>query len=128
MSASASGTLEEPGKCVKAKAGLNKSILDQGWGTFRRFLEYKLAWSGGTLIAVPPKYTSTSCSSCGFSSAENRKSQASFACLKCAHKQNADLNAAKNILAAGRAVIACGEKALAISLKQEPTVSTIPIV
>jgi len=128
MSASASGTLEDPGKHVKAKSGLNKSILDQGWGTFRRFLEYKLAWSGGILIAVPPKHTSTSCSSCGFSCKENRTSQAIFACLNCGHKQNADLNAAQNILAAGRAVIACGEKALAISMKQEPTVSTIPIV
>ncbi len=128
MSASASGTVENPGKHVKAKSGLNKSILDQGWGAFRRFLEYKLAWSGGTLIAVPAKHTSTSCSACGFSCPENRKSQAAFACLNCDHRQNADLNAAHNILAAGRAVIACGEKALAISLKQEPTVSTIPIV
>ena len=128
MSASASGTLEDPGNQVKAKSGLNKSILDQGWGIFRRFLEYKLAWSGGALIRVSARHTSTTCSACGFSCAENRKSQAKFACLKCDHTQNADLNAAQNILAAGRAVIACGEKALAISLKQEPAVSTIPIV
>jgi len=128
MSVSAAGTVENPGKNVKAKSGLNKSILDQGWGAFRRFLEYKLAWAGGTLIAVPPKHTSTSCSACGFSCSENRTSQATFACVKCNHRQNADLNAAQNILAAGRAVIACGEKALASSLKQEPTVSTIPIV
>ena len=127
MSASASGTMEKPGTRVKAKSGLNKAILDQGWGAFRRFLDYKLAWLGGTLVVVPAKNTSKSCSACGFCCPENRKSQAIFDCVKCGHKENADLNAAKNILAAGRAVIACGEKALAISMKQEPTVSSISV-
>lgn len=44
MSKSASGNIKAPGRSVKAKSGLNKSILDQGWGEFRRQLEYKQAW------------------------------------------------------------------------------------
>ena len=49
MSRSARGTVEEPGRNVAQKSGLNKAILDQGWGTFRRMLEYKqaLAWGRG---------------------------------------------------------------------------------
>ena len=61
MSRSARGTVEEPGSNVAAKSGLNKAILDQGWGTFRRMLEYKQLWRGGEVIAVPPRYTSQEC-------------------------------------------------------------------
>jgi putative transposase len=109
MSASASGTNEKPGKAVRAKSGLNKSILDQGWGEFRRQLQYKLDWLGGKLISVPSKNTSIKCSDCKHTSQENRRTQSVFCCVKCGYRENADLNAAKNILAAGRAVIACGE-------------------
>jgi hypothetical protein len=42
-------------KKVSQKSGLNRSILDQGWGEFRRQLDYKLAWNGGTLLAAPLK-------------------------------------------------------------------------
>jgi len=59
MSKSAAGNTEKPGNNVRAKFGLNKAILDQGWFEFRRQLDYKLAWNGGWLIAVPPKDTST---------------------------------------------------------------------
>ena len=65
MSRSARGTVEEPGRNVAAKAGLNKAILDQGWGTFRRMLEYKQRWRGGEVIAVNPRYTSQTCPECG---------------------------------------------------------------
>ncbi len=58
MSQSAAGTAAHHSKQVKAKSGLNKAILDQGWGEFRRQLGYKLAWQGGMLIAVPPHHTS----------------------------------------------------------------------
>lgn len=54
MSKSAAGTTENPGRNVRAKSGLNKAILDQGWFEFRRQLDYKLAWRGGYLIAVLP--------------------------------------------------------------------------
>jgi len=120
MSRSASGTKEKPGKNVKAKSGLNKSILDQGWYEFRRQLEYKLKWKGGKLITVPAQYTSQTCSKCGCIDKNNRKTQEKFKCTACGLEINADHNAALNILAAGHAVLACGEKALVSSKKQEP--------
>jgi len=120
MSRSSKGDIESPGKNVKAKSGLNKSILDQGWGEFRRQLEYKLAWQGGVLIKVDPKYSSQKCSNCHFVSRQNRQDQAHFHCQQCHYKANADINAAKNILAAGHAVLACGEIGLPNSVKQEP--------
>ncbi len=54
MSRSAAGTTERPGTKVRAKSGLNQSILDQGWFEFRRQLDYKLAWNGGWLGGQPP--------------------------------------------------------------------------
>ena len=112
MSRSAKGTIKNPGKNVKAKAGLNKSILDQGWGMFRNMLEYKLNYSGGKLILVDPKYTSQTCSNCGHVSKDNRKTQSNFQCTVCGHGLNADTNAAKNILAVGLTVSACGAATL----------------
>ena len=97
MSRSASGSLEDPGKNVAAKSGLNKAILDQGWGEFGRQLDYKSAWKGGWLVAVPPANTSRECPVCGHISAHNRKSQSVFLCVACGHTENADLVAAKNI-------------------------------
>ena len=121
MSRSASGTLDHPGKNVRVKAGLNKSILDQGWFEFRRQLAYKLAWLGGTLLLVPPQYTSQTCSHCGCVDKSNRVSQAKFKCTACGFECNADHNAALNILAAGQAVSACGAgRAQAPASKQEP--------
>ncbi len=111
MSKSAKGTSEAPGKNVCAKSGLNKSILDQGWYEFRRQLEYKSYWRGGMLLEVPAQYTSQECSVCHHIAKDNRKTQDKFACLKCHHQSNADINAAKNILAAGLAVFACGASA-----------------
>ncbi len=108
MSKSAVGTIDAPGRNVKAKAGLNKSILDQAWGEFKRQLKYKLAWRGGMLIEVNPRYTSQKCSGCGYTSIRNRKSQQNFCCMACQYQEHADINAAKNILAAGHAVMACG--------------------
>lgn len=72
MSKRASGTLENKGRNVKQKSGLNRSILDQGWHEFRRQLEYKQQWLGCELIAVPPHYTSQRCSCCGTVSKHNR--------------------------------------------------------
>ncbi len=124
MSRSAAGTKENPGTQVKAKSGLNKSILDQGWAEFRRQLEYKQLWRGGQVIAIPPQNTSRKCSSCGYIAAANRETQARFKCISCQFTSNADINAARNILAAGHAVLACGETAsLSRSMKQEPTLS-----
>jgi putative transposase len=121
MSRSASGTVDAPGRNVQAKSGLNKAILDQGWFEFRRQLTYKLAWQGGRLLAVPPQYTSQTCSHCGCIDKQNRPSQAVFKCVACGFAAHADHNAALNILAAGHAVLACEVgKAQAPTLKQEP--------
>jgi putative transposase len=101
MSKSAAGTADAPGRNVRAKSGLNKSILDQGWFEFRRQLDYKLAWKGGHLIAVPPQNTSRTCPCCGHVSADNRPTQARFECVECGFEDNADVVGAINILSRG---------------------------
>jgi putative transposase len=100
MSASAKGTTEEPGRNVHAKAGLNKSILDQGWSMFRTMLGWKLAERGGRLEDVPAAYTSQTCSECGVFNAASRRSQSEFRCVACGHEAHADINAARNIIQA----------------------------
>lgn len=110
MTASAKGTKDEPGRQVSQKAGLNKSILDQGWGQFATFLGYKLAWRGGQIVWVPPHYTSQKCSHCGHMHPDNRDRK-SFRCQSCGFAADADLNAALNILAAGHAVLAGAKEA-----------------
>ena len=105
MSRSASGTLENKGRNVKAKSGLNKSILDQGWGMMIDMMDYKQQWHGGLLIKVDPRYTSQTCFKCKHVAKENRRTQAEFECVECGHQENADINAAKNILSAGHAVL-----------------------
>ena len=103
--ASARGTVEQPGTNVRAKAGLNRAILDQGWYTFEQMLAYKLQKRGGQLLRVSAAYTSQRCSVCAHTSVNNRRSQAAFCCVSCGHAENADTNAAKNILRAGLALV-----------------------
>ncbi|WP_242529258.1 transposase [Methylacidimicrobium sp. B4] len=107
MSKSASGTADAPGRNVRAKPGLNKSILDQGWFEFRRQLEHKMEWRGGWLLVVPPQNTSRTCPCCGHVSADNRRTQARFECVECGFEENADLVGAIHVLRAGHARIAC---------------------
>jgi len=85
------------GHNVRAKSGLNKAILDQGWFEFRRQLQYKLDWNGGILIAVPPQNTSRICPACGHVSKDNRQTQANFACVECGYENNADMVGAINM-------------------------------
>ena len=117
MSKSAKGSIEKKGKNVKAKSGLNKSILDQGWSMLVGMLEYKQQWRGGLLVKVDPKYTSQTCSSCGHVAKENRLTQAKFSCVECSFSENADINASRNILAVGHTVLSveggCGKGRLA---------------
>ena len=120
MSKSARGNLEQPGKNVKAKSGLNRAILDQGWSEARRQLEYKQRWRGGHVVAVAPQYTSQKCSCCGHIDKSSRLSQEKFCCTQCGFQLNADTNAAKNILAAGHAVLAGGAEPLGAAMKPEP--------
>ncbi len=105
MSKSASGTLENNGRNVKAKSGLNRSILDQGWGMMVNMLEYKQHWRGGLLIKINPRHTSQTCFECKHVAKDNRQTQAKFECVECGHSNNADINAARNILSAGHAVL-----------------------
>jgi putative transposase len=125
MSKSSKGNNEQHGKKVRQKSGLNRSILDQGWGEFRRQLGYKVEWQGGLLLAVPPHNTSRTCPCCGHVAKENRQTQAQFLCVDCGYENHADVVGAINVLARGYRVLACGESAQSgHSKKQEPTEAT----
>ena len=99
MTASVKGTIENPGKNVKQKTGLNRAMLNTAFGEIRRGLEYKC----GRLIEVRPAYTSQTCSECGHAEKENRKTQQRFQCVSCGFASNADTNAAINIRRLGMA-------------------------
>jgi putative transposase len=105
MVTSARGTAEQPGNNVRAKAGLNRAILDQGWYAFEQMLAYKLKKHGGQLLHVPAAYTSQCCSRCAHTTPDNRRAQAAFCCVSCGHADHADTNAAKNVLWAGQALL-----------------------
>ena len=125
MTKSAAGTKENPGKMVRQKSGLNRAILDQGWGAFRQMLEYKMKRCGGKLVFVPPQYSSQTCPKCHHVSKENRKTQAEFECVACFYKNHADVVAAIIILERGYRLLACGEMVhIDLSMKQEPTEAT----
>ena len=120
------------------KRGLNRVLADASFGEFRRLLEYKGKLYGCEIIRVNPAYTSQRCNLCKHTEKGNRASQALFRCLKCGHEDNADLNAAKNILELGLEMVAasstetqnaCGGEVrpdptfglvTAASVKQEP--------
>ncbi|MCG5220056.1 transposase [Streptosporangium sp. KLBMP 9127] len=104
MTRSASGTIDAPGVNVAQKSGLNRSILDAGWGVFLTILSHKAESAGRELITVNPRNTSRTCSRCGHCAKDNRPSQAEFACTACRHEAHADVNAAINILRAGLAL------------------------
>ncbi|MCW4355046.1 transposase [Hoyosella sp. YIM 151337] len=121
MTRSAKGTVEQPGRNVRQKAGLNKAILAKGWGQLLLALESKARYTGSTIVKVPAAYTSQKCSACGEVDPASRESQARFRCRHCpAPALNADVNAARKILAAGLAVTACGDLDISRSVKQEP--------
>lgn len=125
MSKSSKGSNEQHGKMVKQKSGLNRAILDQGWGEFRRQLDYKVVWNGGMLLAVPPHNTSRTCPCCGNVSQDNRQTQAKFLCVDCGYENHADVVGAINVLERGYRLLACGEMVQSgRSKKQEPTEAT----
>ncbi|GGO03962.1 RNA-guided endonuclease InsQ/TnpB family protein [Microbispora bryophytorum] len=111
MTRSASGTIDNPGRKVAQKSGLNRSILDAGWGVFLRVLAHKAESAGRELIAVNPANTSRTCARCGHCARDNRLTQAEFACTSCGHTAHADMNAAINILRAGLALRDAAEAA-----------------
>ncbi|MFC4467317.1 RNA-guided endonuclease InsQ/TnpB family protein [Streptomyces xiangluensis] len=93
---------EQPGVFLPnqraAKAGLNRSILDAGWGVFLAILANKAESAGRTVIPVDPRNTSRTCPSCGHVAKENRLTQAKFQCTACGMTANADHIGALNIL------------------------------
>jgi putative transposase len=102
MTRSASGTVKSPGRNVAAKSGLNRSILDAGWGVFLNILRAKAESAGRAVVEVNPAGTSRRCARCGHVAEQNRKGER-FRCLACKHAAHADINAAQNILRAGLA-------------------------
>ncbi len=116
MIRSANGTPENPGRNVRAKAGLNREILRSGWGLLVRRLQDK---APGRVEKIKPAFTSQRCSACGHVDAKSRESQARFVCTACGFACNADVNAAKNI-AAGHAVTARGGDGTARPVNREP--------
>ena len=116
MTRSAKGTAGNPGRNVRAKAGLNREILRSGWGLLVRRLQDK---APGRVEKVKPQFTSQRCSACGQVDADSRESQARFVCTACGYACNADVNAARNI-AAGHAVTARGGCRDAGPVNREP--------
>lgn len=119
MTKSAKGTVEAPGKNVRQKAGLNRAILDKGWGRFLLSLRSAARYTGTQIVEVDPAYTSQTCHACKHIARESRESQAEFRCAACGHEANADVNAAMNILAAGLAVTGRGGFAVGRPAKRQ---------
>jgi transposase len=97
MTATAKGAVAEPGVNVRQKAGLNRCILDKGWGLFETALANQARTTGTRIVRVPAGFTSQRCSRCGYTDRNNRDSQAMFRCGSCGHRANADVNAAINV-------------------------------
>jgi putative transposase len=89
---------------------LAKAISDVGWGEFVRQLEYKARWYGRTLVKIDKFYPSSKrCHDCGHILDSLSLDVRYWVCPECGVAHDRDLNAARNILAAGLAVSACGE-------------------
>ena len=109
MTKSARGTKDSPGTNVKAKVGLNRSILASNWGQLAQRLRYKC----GHFVTVDPRHTSQTCHQCGHVSAANRQTQAVFHCQRCDLRMHADHNAALNMLVRYTRTVARGTGATA---------------
>jgi transposase len=80
-----------------AKAGLNRSLLDAGFGQLYGMMEAKSKAFGREFAKVPPQFTSQTCNECGEVHKASRLTQSEFVCVGCGHTANADTNAARNI-------------------------------
>ena len=125
-------------KSMVRNRSLAKAISDCGWGKFRRMIEYKAARAGRHLIVIDRWYPSSkTCSACGHLLADLSLSTRTWQCPSCGTRHDRDINAAKNILAAGLAVSACGadvrhpgSSRVRSAVKQEPRPVTagIPVL
>ncbi len=89
---------------------LAKAISDVGWGEFVRQLEYKANWYGHILVKIDKWYPSSKrCFDCGHILDSLTLDIRHWTCPACGVQHDRDINAAKNIVAAGQAVLACGE-------------------
>jgi putative transposase len=95
-------TVEAPGKLVKKRANENRALLEVSPRTIRILLEYKCQWYGSKLVVVEPAHTSQTCSACKAVDAASRISRSKFVCTNCGSISDADINAARNILAIGK--------------------------
>ena len=93
MTRSAKGTIEQPGCNVRAKAGLNRAMLDAGFGLLQQMIVDKAESAGKTVVAVDARYSSQECSRCGHIAAESRRKRR-FQCVQCGFSVHADVNAA----------------------------------
>jgi putative transposase len=108
MTARASGTVEHPGRNVAAKAGLNRSILDAGWGRFTSILVAKAESAGRRVVLVHPGRTSIDCHMCGASCGRPRQE---IVVCPVHGELDADVNGARNI--ATRAGLGSGQASAA---------------
>jgi len=97
MTRSAKGTVEVPGKNVKAKSGLNRELLDAGFGILATLIREKAEYAARDVIVVNPAYSSQTCAACGHVAKESREGPR-FTCVRCCHEDDADVNAARVIL------------------------------
>lgn len=105
MTASAKGTIDNPGRNVAAKSGLNRRILQQGWGEIIEMLDYKARKAGLRFVQVWPGRSSQTCCQCGAVDAKSRRFQQDFCCTTCGHNDNADLNASRVMAQRGLKII-----------------------
>jgi putative transposase len=96
MTRSARGTVEKPGRNVAAKRGLNRVILDAGFGKLATLIREKAAWAAREVVSVAASYSSQTCGHCQHVSAKSR-SRRRFACVSCGFSTHADVNAALEI-------------------------------
>ena len=112
MTRSGKGSVDEPGRRVKQKSGLNRAILGSAWGSVKLYTKYKAIAAGKLVIDVPPHHSSQECSQCGYTHADNRLDQARFVCQRCGHAENADANAARVLARRGVDAIVSGSYTL----------------
>jgi putative transposase len=102
---------------MQKNRSLAKSIADASWSEFVRQLTYKAQWSGRTLVGIDRWYPSSKrCSDCGHTVSKLPLSVRSWTCPECGSIHDRDVNAARNVLAAGLAVSAHGESVNPMSL------------
>ena len=100
MTASISGTVDNPGKGVERKSDLNREIMEQRWGQIHQQLTYKAAWAGRQLLVVSPAFITQECSRCG-TNQEGPYPERQYRCARCKLVIDQDENAAINILRRG---------------------------